>query len=267
MKKLALALVCLFSVAFFASCEPEVENPEPTIAFSTEEGYVSASQEMEWNTPFTIAFDMAANKETGKNLSTFDLTITNSTTTFTCEPVDLQAQPTAFVPFQWDYETMNTVDTYTIKGTVTDEAGKTASVEMVITFVENNIEPADFTFTRVGGNPGEGLEPFGLKWNRNAKEIFATIEPLEGVLLYTFTAEDWNNVNTINEKAAFFANAQETTFASSNFRGVSCERSQDYDFVIGTIQPDGTTSLLHITRGDVTTSTAGTTIVINGQAK
>ena len=48
MKKLALALVCLVSVAFFASCDPTVEHPEPTIALLTGEGYIMLSPPLSW---------------------------------------------------------------------------------------------------------------------------------------------------------------------------------------------------------------------------
>ena len=55
MKKLALALVCLVSVAFFASCDPEITNPEPTIAVITGENYVYDGQTIDVNTDYLTA--------------------------------------------------------------------------------------------------------------------------------------------------------------------------------------------------------------------
>ena len=43
MKKLALALVCLVSVAFFASCDPTTDQPEPSIAILSGLEYVNGT--------------------------------------------------------------------------------------------------------------------------------------------------------------------------------------------------------------------------------
>ena len=76
MKKLALALVCLVSVAFFASCTPE---GDPTIQVLNEEGYVQSGDVVDVNTDFNFGFVMASNAQTGKELTSLILKIDEET--------------------------------------------------------------------------------------------------------------------------------------------------------------------------------------------
>ena len=75
MKKLALALVCLVSVAFLASCDPEITNPQPTIAVMTGENFVYDGQVLDVNTDYSLGFNAASNSQTLKELKTFTLSI------------------------------------------------------------------------------------------------------------------------------------------------------------------------------------------------
>ena len=64
MKKLALALMCLVSVAFFASCNKPVANPEPSIAAKTGENYVYDGQTVDLGQNYTLGFVAASNSQT-----------------------------------------------------------------------------------------------------------------------------------------------------------------------------------------------------------
>ena len=68
MKKLALALVCFASVAFFASCQQEITNPEPTISVITDEGFVDNDDVVNLEQPIVYGFQMASNSQTKKEL-------------------------------------------------------------------------------------------------------------------------------------------------------------------------------------------------------
>ena len=73
MKKLALALMCLVSVAFFASCTQPVENPEPSIAVVTGENYIYDGQTIDLGVNYNLGFRVASNSQTMKELAKFQL--------------------------------------------------------------------------------------------------------------------------------------------------------------------------------------------------
>ena len=75
MKKLALALVCFASVAFFASCVKTIDNPEPSIAVLTGENYVYDGQTVDIGQNYTLGFRAASNSQTMKELATFKLNV------------------------------------------------------------------------------------------------------------------------------------------------------------------------------------------------
>ena len=277
MKKLALALVCFASVAFFASCQKEITNPEPTISVITDEGFVNNGDQIDVDQAVVYGFQMASNSQTKKELK--QLTIA---TTF----IDLEGNESdpeeeiISLAGKTEYRFVDTVayeiterdviGTIKTVATVTDVDGKvnTATLTLKLNETAQPLEETDFSWLRQGSNPGEGLEEFGLEWTNNAKEVFCVIKPVEGATLYGFTPETWNEVTTDVEKAAAFSE----TIVMSDFRGVSAWSDKDYDFVIGTLY-NGEYHLIHITRGDVETitnsqgQTIRTDILITGKAK
>ena len=263
MKKLALALVCLVSVAFFASCSPE---GDPTISvYDTEDGYVKSGDNVTVGEEFKFGFDMASSVETSKELTSLVVTITT--------PDNFEEEETLEFPgnvTEYNYRRTYTfnpkselVGVITIKAVVTDAAGKTATVTMELNAFESDaLVEADFTWNRHGGAAATGLEQFGLQWTSNGKEDFAQIKPLEGAKLYKFDAEKWATVTTGTEKAALFS---EQTLGISVFNEISAWTGHDYDYVIGTTY-NGENYLIHITKAVVTTF-KGTDITITGQWK
>lgn len=267
MKKLALALVCLVSVAFFASCTEPVENPEPSIEIVATEGFVQdgAVIDVQGDTTLvTFGFNVASNPQTKKMLSSLKVSVDDeeldnlslsSLSNFTYNKV-----------LAYTFTRDEIIGTSTITAIVTDEAGQTNTASITIKFnqVAMDLEVKDFSWFRHGNNPGEGLAEYGLEWNSNAKEVFAVIKPVEGATLYGFSPDTWNEVVTDADKLAAFTEGLHTTM--EDFRGVSAWNNKDYDFVIGTLY-NNEYHLIHITRGDVDSSTAGTDITITGQSK
>lgn len=274
MKKLALALVCLVSVAFFASCNPDVLNPEPTIAVMTGENYVYDGQTVDLGVTYSIGFRAASNEQTKKELAKFNLNaslyevdgtlISSNDTTITVSGTEYVFSNDNLV---FEHTVRELVGKAIFTATITDVDGKTKSaiLNLNINQPAQPLEPADFTWTRVGSNPGTGLEEFGLEWTNNAKEVFAVLKPLEGVTLYGFSADEWNEVTTDVQKVALFTEGMHSVL--QDFRGVSAWASKDYDFLLGTVY-NGKYNLIHITRGEVDNNgSAGTTVKILGQVK
>ena len=270
MKKLALALVCMFSVAFFASCTQDITNPEPSISVIADEGFVKNGDVIDIDQTFVYGFQMASNSQTKKELKQLSIVATI---------LDLEGNEVAnqeeIIPltglteyryvdsiyYELDRDVIGSVR---YVATVTDVDGKinAATLSISLNLPAQPLEEKDFSWFRHGGNPGQGLEEFGLEWTNNAKEVFCVIKPVAGATLYSFTAETWNEVSTDIEKAAVFSEA----LAISDFRGVSAWTPKDYDYVIGTVY-NGEYHLIHITRGDIDSSAAGTDITISGQYK
>jgi len=263
MKKLALALVCLVSVAFFASCDPKVENPEPSIAGINEEGYITDGQVIEAETPYMFGFRAASNAETQKDLAKFVISINGTTY---CDSVIsgkefVYRDEIAFYPNNDEREIIGSAE---IVATVTDAAGNTKSASIKIDVnKEDTLEAFDFSWNRHGGQDGTGLDVFGLKWDKNLKDdVYAVIEPLEGAVLYEFDPSVWETTTTELELANLFSEQ----LPILKFNKVSAYTTHhDYDFVIGTSY-EGVNYLIHITEG-IVSSFKGTDITINGQYK
>ena len=273
MKKLALALVCLVSVAFFASCTPET-NPEPSIAIMTGENFVYDGQTVDVGVTYSIGFRAASNAQTGKELAKFTLNSTlyeKDGTEFYSADTTFTASGTEFVfqnhDLKFENITRELVGRAVFTATIIDVDGKAKFVTLSVD-INQPAQPlvaTDFTWTRIGSNPGTGLEELGLEWNSNAKEVFAVIKPVEGASLYGFDPEEWGKVTTDVEKAALFTEGVHSVM--SEFRGVSAWSNKDYDFVLGTVY-NGEYNLIHITRGEVDSNgAAGTTVKILGQVK
>ena len=262
MKKLALALVCLVSVAFFASCSPE---GDPTISvYDTEDGYVKSGDNVTVGEEFKFGFDMASSVETSKELTSLVVTITT--------PDNFEEEETLEFPggvTEYKYRKTYTyksktelVGVITIKAEVTDAAGKTAIVTMELNLFESDaLVESDFEWRRDNGAAGTGMEEFGLTWTKNVDgKTVAKIEPLEGAKLVVFTPETWTNTTTEAQKAALFTEA----LGIDSYKEVSTTASSDYDLVIGTSY-NGKTNLIHIKHCEV--YERGWHFVITGQCK
>lgn len=265
MKKLVLALVCLVSVAFFASCDPKVEHPEPTIAFVAGEGLITEDAVI--STGDTACFDIKAmsNVETNKLLKSLYLQVFTDEGSYD-DTIFSDINQNSFEYF-FGY-IFRDAGIYTVSATVTDADGYSAECRLNLTVNQSDtpLIASTFTWNRHGGGQATGLEQFGLKWTSNGKEDFAKITPMEGVTLYEFYADDWDNINTVNQKNILFSLAMENGNDISLFNKVSAWTTHDYNYVIGTVMPDGTCHLMHITKGEVSTF-KGTDITITGEAK
>ena len=263
MKKLALALVCLISVAFFASCTPE---GQPTISVLPGEEYVHDGDIINVNEEFNIGFTMASSIETGQKLASFTLVIDDET----YETVELDDTEYTFertlalntVPTRDD-----DMDAMVIVATVTDVLGQSASVTMtlIIDGTQELILEA-FEWNRHGGAAATGnLAELGLAWNSNAKdEVFAVITAVEGAELFEIPAEKWAEVTTPAEKAALFGEGGVAAPIRA-YKGVSAFNSNTYNDVIATVY-NGEYYLIHITEGIVSTF-KGTDVTIKGEWK
>ncbi len=280
MKKLALALVCFASVAFFASCQPE--NPEPTIAVMSGENYVTGTVEnptiIDINDPdafnLKYGFHVESNAQTKKELASLKLSVEEiySEGTFTYDTtIDLTGKTSFdFSDFILDQEERNIIAEATIKAVVTDVNNQTNTATIAMKLDQTAVElvEEDFEWYRLG-NTITGLDEYGLVWKGNyPKDTYAKLIPAENVKLFIFESEDWTETTTDIEKAALFDAAMETQHAVDEYWNVNVtQANMTYDDVIGTVMPDGTLHLIHVTNSHSVSGTQGTATTITGKAK
>lgn len=255
MKKLALALVCLFSVAFFASCDPEeepiIENPEPTIALMTGDNFLYNGQVIELNTEYVFGVRVESNAETNVALSKLVVTYESDL----LDPVERIIDLTGMT----EYEYIDTlyyvadkgiIGDITYSAVVTDADGKTNSASIKVDVnMEDELEVTPFEWKRENGHDGTGLEEFGLQWTTNVHGKFlAVIEPITGekVTMYSVPAEKWDEVVTETDKAALFSDGG-VAEVIQDYRGISVDSTQEYDVVIATLYKEEY-HLIHITK-------------------
>lgn len=156
----------------------------------------------------------------------------------------------------------------TFTAEVTDVNGQSSSVSFTVLInQELELSESPFEWIKVGSASATGLEEFGLSWERNYKDVYARIRPLAGVTLLQFDPSVWSDVTTGRDKAMLFANALETGVSLYEYAHVSVTSSQSYDDVMGTVLPDGTMYLIHVTHSEVFMNYMGTHCIITGESK
>ena len=265
MKKLVLALVCFASLAFFASC---VKEGQPTIQVLNQEGFVQDGAVVDQNTNVYFGFVVASSPESKKELS--KLVVTIDGTKWAEKDLTGMTEYTHIDTVYYEPE-RDIVGQSVIQAVVTDAAGQTATATITLSINE----PAQPLMARTfewyrWGNTITGLDEFGLEWKGNyPKDTYAKLIPQDGVKLFIFEAKDWNEVTTDVEKAAFFNKAIETQHTADEYFEVNVtQMDMTYNDVIGTVMPDGTCHLIHITKSHAEyVAPTGTKITITGEAK
>ena len=273
MKKLALALMCLVSVAFFASCTPE---GQPTIQILNEEGYVQDSAVVDLNTEVKFGFVVASSPTSGKALQSLKVTVNGEEWANLTDTLAGLKEFTYRDVVTYEPDTTqknNIVGTSVIKAIVTDEAGQTATATITL----NINEPAQpliaktFTWVRKGANLEANTESemaaMGLQWTNSYKEVFATIKPMANCAMYICDGNDFANITTDVEKAAYFDNLRENGTAEESYRKITTNNSADYNDLLAVIDAAGDMHLVLIDQAAIETGSFGTMITITGETK
>ena len=282
MKKLALALVCLVSVAFFASCEKPVENPQPTIQVLQQEGYLQNGDVIDLSADtLYFGFTMASNNQTNKELAK----LTVNVETFDAENASIESTNWANVALTGTSYTytdgiiLNTRDIIgraVITAIVTDAAGETATATIQVSLNEaaQPLIARTFEWARRGsnlqGDTQSEMAAVGLQWV--ARDAFhANIRPLSNCTLYVIenNLEAFEGVATDVDKAACFANLKETATSVDEYRNISVAVTGDktYNDILAIIDAEGNTHLVLIGVANVQTGNYGVHTTITGQMK
>ena len=285
MKKLALALVCMFSVAFFASCTKTIEHPEPSIAVMTGEHFVTGTVD----NPTIIDFDdenaenykygfhVESNAETKKELAslivTWEWTDSDGNVDSFCDTIDLTGKTSydySDYIFEQEKATITLYD-MTVKAVVTDvdNQSNTATIAYKIQMEEVALISHTIEWVRRGQNvlSADEMAQYGLQWTGSYKDVMATIEPLnDDVILYLCDGDDFDDIVYMSDKNTYFSNLAETTEPIQKYRNITTNHDDDYNDMLAVVYGEDL-FLIHITYADIETGTYGTQITITGAAK
>jgi hypothetical protein len=292
MKKLALALVCMFSVAFFASCTKTIEHPEPSIAVMTGDYFITGSVDQptvidlddENAISYKYGFHVESNTETKKELK--NLVITMDVTYFEedgqeqeiyYDTIDLTGKTSYdFEEYLFEQERNEIlVMEGTIKAFVTDVDNQTNIATVAFRCkVEDTPEPLigrTIEWIRKGanlqGNTESEMAAMGLKWTISYKDVFATIEPLnDQVVMYLCNGDDFDDIEFVSQKYEYFANLAENEEPIEKYRNIKTEYGAEYNDMLAVVYGEEYYLIL-IEDAEIETGSYGTQITINGAAK
>ena len=289
MKKLALALVCMFSVAFFASCTKTIENPEPSITPKTGDYFITGTS----NNPTVIdandvnyvnyqyGFHVEANSETKKELKNLVIIldvnyyVDGEENEVYYDTIDLTGKTSDdYIEYLFEPErAIYTLMDGSIKAVVTDVDGQSSSetVYFTVEMEESPLFSYTVEWTRKGANlqgtTEEEMAALGLKWSGSYKEVFATIEPLnDDVTLYLCNGNDFEGIEFWSDKYTYFSNLIETAEPILKYRNITTNNDSSYNDMLAVINGDEL-NLIHITYADIETGSYGTQITITAAVK
>lgn len=285
MKKLAFALVCLASVAFFASCDPVVTNPEPTIAVMSAENYITGTVEQPTIIDLTdenainlkYGFHVESNAQTKKQLSSLKISfeVTDSEGTDVYDTIiDLTGMTTYdFSEFLFDQESRSILLEATITAVVTDVNNETntATIAFKLDMPAQPLIGKTIEWVRKGnnlmGNTETEMANYGLQWTGSYKDIMATLRPLAGATMYLCPGDDYDEIETDLDKLTYFSNLLESTNEPiDKYRNITTNNSANYNDMLA-ITVGENMYLVHITRAEIATGDYGTQITIKGEVK
>ncbi|MCD4745672.1 MAG: hypothetical protein K8R58_05185, partial [Bacteroidales bacterium] len=267
MKKLSYLLgLLLIAGMIFSSCKKDEDDNDPidltpTINLKGDAGYTSGDVTINEGDTILVGIIALSNTNSGKKLTNFKLTLTSNNVPQVL--IDSTLNGTTFdVNYKIGFPDASVVR---LSAKITDKDGQSKEISFNIT-IEEVATPldaaADFTWQRIGANPGTGLDMFGLKWTWNGKAVNAKIEKDGADKLVQLSSAEWNSIETKEDLAA----AVEAAADISIYEGVSAEASATYDDVLAT-KYNGEYFIIHVENATVETGTGGTTITITGEYK
>lgn len=155
---------------------------------------------------------------------------------------------------------------FSVSGVLNKGIKRTRSVPITFSnFGQMLPDPEPLEWVRLGINDAQGLEEFGLFWNNNIVEEFASIQKKpETLKLCTLDASVWDEI--ITEEALW--DAVETAGGINAFNKISTVEDKTYNDVLGVKLNSTTYYLLHITYGKVETREGyGKVVTVTGMYK
>ncbi len=267
MKKLALALMCFASLAFFASC---VKEGQPTIQVINEAGYAQDGATINVDEEVIFGFVVASSPVTNKELSTLIVKIDDDAEL--TDTINLAGKTEYRYEGSITYLSREIIDNSIITAIVTDAAGQsaTASIKLSIN-EEQQLLASTFDWSRKGLTleSAEEMAKVGLDWPGNYRaDVYVTIKPLANCTMYIIEdGNEFNNITTIAQKENYFSNLIENGTAAAQYKEISAFHGGTYNTMLAVIDAQGDYHLVHFEKATVESVSAGTLIHLLGQLK
>ena len=262
---------------------------KPSIAVIVADNFITGTIEnptiIDYNDENAInlkyGFHVESNAESMKELSSLKLTWNytfyengEETYTYDTASIDLTGMTSYdFSNYLFEQREIITLMDGTITAVVTDVDNQTDTAVIAFTIQIEEVPVPLMSSTIEWVRRGsialneEEMASYGLKWTASYKEVFATIEPLnDDVVLYLCNGDDFEDINFVNEKYAYFSNLAETAEPILKYRNISSQNSYDYNDMLAVIYGDEL-NLILIKRADIEVGTYGTQVTISGEAK
>lgn len=176
MKKSILFMACCIGLMFFASCK----KGGPTITVVTDPGYACQNSEVFSGDPILVGFNV-----TGENLVQMTMIAEqNGAAIYN----DTETLDNVSSYSYTKYFTLDVTGAVTIRGTVTDASGRTATKSFDLNFNEKpNAKfighyEGDILYTGTGNLNVSGQEPQNLEFNEEPFASVVDIEPGESII-------------------------------------------------------------------------------------
>jgi hypothetical protein len=268
MKKLALALVCFASLAFFASC---VKEGQPTIQVLNAEGYVQDGATVNTGEQIDFGFVMASSAVTNSQLATLIVTVDG----IGWDTIDLtgETEYTYRDYVEYQPEKDDILGTSVINAVVTDAAGQTATASITLTINQPATplisQTIDWSRRGLTLESAAEMHAIGLDWPGNYRdEVFVKIVPMDGCSMYIINdGDEFNNITTQEEKAAYIENLVETATPATQYKEISAYHDGTYNTMLAVIDADGDYHLVRFTSATAELITAGALIHLYGEMK
>lgn len=237
----------------------------PTISVYQGNGYIKDGDILDLDTEYQFGFEVSSDK----GLSFFSVEIDG----YNWANVALQGLTSYTFTDVITYTASKDeiIGESTINAVVTDVDGlmNSASILVLINQPAHQLETFDFEWVRQGPNSLNEAEmaEYGLYWAGNYKDIFATIKPLDGAVLFVCDGDDYANITTDIEKAAYFVSLMESSSPVESYRNISINSSENYNDMLAVVDSNGRLHLIHVTRAEVEFANMATCVTIKGEAK
>lgn len=276
MKKLALALLCLFSVAFFASCNKTIDHPEPSIAVKTGDNYLMDGATINFENQYKLGIRCESNTQTKKELANFRL----QAKIFSVEGLEVASYDSTWLVSGTEYTYEESwsiipprelVARVVITATITDVAGKynSAVLHLNLDVPTQALVSSPITWVKTGHNV-QDLSAYGLVWKENNyKSPFTHIVPAEGSVLYLVENGDaaFAGLTTDLDLLRYFADLTESVDPIDDYKNIDCNASANYHDLLICMDGNDDLHAILISRADIETGSFGTRITITGNAK
>ena len=269
MKKLALALMCLVSIAFFASCNPE---GQPTIHTYIEEGYVTDGDVVHIDDVVYFGFVMASSPVSNSLLTNLEVKIDG----VAWETVDLTGKTEYTYTSFFAFDAKEIIGEVVISAIVTDATGQIATASITVSVdgePQSDDDPliaSTFDWSRKGLDleSADAMHAVGLDWPGNYRdEVYVKIVPMTGCSMYVLDGDDFDAIETQGDKDEYFAWLMENATPDTEYKEISAYHDGTYNTMLAVIDANGECHLVHFEKATAELLTAGALIHLYGALK